>query len=200
MKTIKYFALIAVAMLCASCSQRLVDFTIISFKNIQLAYDRASAREVKGKHNRFLGMGASIKEAMDRALKSAGPEYDLLIDGVVRVNSYYLVAGYSVTGSALSSKTMRAELGARASKNGAARTTFSCPRWPKKSWYCVTNFIILMPVWQSLYGCRGATHPGSLLAFGGRVNFVKSAISHLYLVVFGAIFIDNSASDFKLSS
>lgn len=56
-------------------------------------------------------MGASIKEAMDRALKSAGPEYDLLIDGVVRVNSYYLVAGYSVTGAALSSKTMRAELG-----------------------------------------------------------------------------------------
>lgn len=103
--------MVVVAVVCASCSARLVDFTVISSKNVQLTYDRASGRQVVGKSNKFLGIGASIKGAMDNALKEAGPEYDILVDGVVYFNDYVFVTGYKVTGTALSSKTMRAELG-----------------------------------------------------------------------------------------
>ena len=55
----------------------------------------------------FLGLGTSIKDAMDKALEKAGPEYDVLIDGVVRVDDYFLVAGYRVTGIAVKSKDIK---------------------------------------------------------------------------------------------
>ena len=48
---------------------------------------------------------------LDKALQSAGPEYDLLVNGVVRVNEYFWVGGCKVTGTAVSSSKLKAMLG-----------------------------------------------------------------------------------------
>ena len=95
----------------SSCSFRLVDFTAISSKNVSLDIDRSQGRKVKGEKSYFLGIGWNIKDAMDKALESAGPEYDLLIDGVVRYTSFPFVASVSVEGTAVSSKAMKNKLG-----------------------------------------------------------------------------------------
>jgi hypothetical protein len=95
----------------SSCSQRLVDFTVISSKNHDLKIDKSQGIRVKGKSMGFLGLGASIKDAMDKALQSAGPDYDLLIDGVVRIEDYFLVSGFVVEGVAVSSSKVKAAAG-----------------------------------------------------------------------------------------
>jgi hypothetical protein len=95
----------------SSCSTRLVDFTIISSKNFSLDIDKSQGVQVEESDNGFLGLGVSIKGAMDKALESAGPEYDILVDGVVSINNYFLVSGYKVKGTAISSSNMKAMLG-----------------------------------------------------------------------------------------
>jgi hypothetical protein len=94
-----------------SCSYRLIDFTVISSKNVSLKIDKTQGIRVSGSSNGLLGIGVSIKDAMDKALQSAGPEYDLLIDGVVKINDYFLVGGYKVEGTAISTSKIKASLG-----------------------------------------------------------------------------------------
>ena len=94
-----------------SCSYRLVDFTVISSKNMNLEVDRSLGVATEGKKSYFLGLGWNIKDALDEALEKAGPEYDLLIDGVVRYGSYPFVATVTVEGTAVSSKQMKESMG-----------------------------------------------------------------------------------------
>lgn len=111
MKTLMLTMAVCFALIFSGCSQRLVDFTVISSKNHSLNLDRSQGKQVKGVSNGVFGIGTSIKDAMDNALQSAGPDYDLLVDGVVRMNNYYFVAGYTVTGTAVSSSKMKGLLG-----------------------------------------------------------------------------------------
>ena len=109
---IKSLLLIMIAFITlSSCSMRLVDFTVISSKNVNLNIDRAQGVKTEGKKSYFLGIGWNIKDAMDLALEKAGPEYDLLIDGVVRYGSYPFVSTITVEGTAVSSRKMVASLG-----------------------------------------------------------------------------------------
>jgi hypothetical protein len=94
----------------SSCSMRLVDFTVISSKNVNLKVNRTEGVKTEGKKTYFLGIGCNIKDAMDVALEKAGPEYDLLIDGVVRYGSYPFVTTITVEGTAVSSSAMRASM------------------------------------------------------------------------------------------
>ncbi len=59
----------------------------------------------------FLGLGTSIKDAVDNALSNAGPGYDLLVDGVIYVKDNFFTSGYKVVGIAINTSQMRAELG-----------------------------------------------------------------------------------------
>jgi hypothetical protein len=113
MKTNKLTLLMVLAsfFLMTSCSVRLVDFTVISSKNVSLKIDKSQGIRVTGASVGFLGMGASIKGAMDKALQSAGPDYDLLVDGVVSIQDYVLVNGYKVEGTAISTSKLKAALG-----------------------------------------------------------------------------------------
>jgi len=99
------------AMTLSSCSIRLVDFTVISSKNVNLDIDRAQGVKTEGKKSYFLGIGWNIKDAMDEALEEAGPEYDMLIDGVVRYTSYPFVSGVTVEGTAVSTRAMKDRMG-----------------------------------------------------------------------------------------
>jgi len=95
----------------SSCSVRLVDFTVISSKQVNMEIDKTQGKQVVGKKSYFLGIGFNIKDALDRALNEAGPSYDLLVDGVVRYSSYPFVSTVKVEGTAISSSKMKARMG-----------------------------------------------------------------------------------------
>ena len=106
MKIKNVFLLALMLGLMTSCSFRLVDFTVISSKDVSLNIDKTEGVKVKGEKSYFLGLGWNIKDALDLALETAGPEYDLLIDGVVRYGSYPFISTVTVEGTAVSSKAM----------------------------------------------------------------------------------------------
>ena len=101
------------ALLLSGCSRRMIDFTIISSKNTQLQIPQeAMGERVEGEDTvlwLFIGFGyiplgtPEIKEAVDKAIQSAGPGYDALVDGVLyQVSAYYLLTmktGYKVVGT-----------------------------------------------------------------------------------------------------
>ena len=111
MKLKSLLVLAVLTLTLSSCSIRLVDFTVISSKNVSLDIDRTQGVKVKGDKTYFLGIGWNIKDAMDAALEKAGPQYDLLIDGVVRYGSYPFIATVTVEGTAVSSKAMKSAMG-----------------------------------------------------------------------------------------
>jgi hypothetical protein len=94
-----------------SCTYRLVDFTVISTKNAEIGVDRTKGVAVEGKKSYFLGMGWNVKDVIDLALESAGPQYDLLIDGVVSYQNFPFVLVVKAKGTAVSSGDLKAELG-----------------------------------------------------------------------------------------
>ena len=95
----------------SSCSQRIIDFTVISSKNHDLGFDKSKGMMVKGKSMGFFGIGANVKAAVDDALEQAGPSYDILIDGKLSTMVYPFYSGYVTEGIAVQSGKMRSELG-----------------------------------------------------------------------------------------
>lgn len=98
------------------CTRRMIDFTVISSKNVHLNVPESGVGpRVQGKHQVYwlivIPMGTpNIKEATDKAIESAGPGYDALIDGVVYYYEYWYVAtgvsGYKVEGTAINTKML----------------------------------------------------------------------------------------------
>ena len=81
-------------LLLTGCTSRLIDFTVISSKNVNLVLpDGATGPRTEGKHSVpiiLIPIGRpNIKEATDNAIEAAGPQYDALIDGVV--SSYFFL-------------------------------------------------------------------------------------------------------------
>ena len=67
--------ILSVAVISSLTSCRLVDFTVISSKNVTL--------NVKKDAPRVTGKGFTVKDAIDKAIEKAGSGHDALIDGVV---------------------------------------------------------------------------------------------------------------------
>lgn len=112
MKNLFKLSLVAfVVMSLASCSARLVDFTVISTKNADLNIKKSEGVATEGKSMKFLNLGVNIKDAIDDALENAGPEYDLLVDGVIRSKQFPFYGGYVVEGTAVSSEKLKTKLG-----------------------------------------------------------------------------------------
>ena len=55
----------------SNCTFRLVDFTTISTKNVNLNVDRSKGKKTEGKKTYFLGIGFNLKDAIDLALENA---------------------------------------------------------------------------------------------------------------------------------
>lgn len=94
-----------------SCTHRLVDFTVISTKNAEIGVDKTKGMAVEGKKTYFLGFGWNLKDAIDIALEQAGPQYDLLVDGVITSTNFPFVLIIKAKGLAVSSGELRSELG-----------------------------------------------------------------------------------------
>lgn len=117
MKTKNLFMLAMAVILLSSCSARLVDFTVISSKNHSIKFNLDEGKITKGKSMGVLGFGVNIKDAMDEALENAGPQYDVLVNGVVRSKSYYVYGGFEVEGTAVNSRKLIAKLGQEGYEN-----------------------------------------------------------------------------------
>ena len=103
-----------------SCSYRIVDFTIVSSKNVYLGNIDKTAQRVVGKHTTINPTNA-VKEAIDKAIEKAGSEYDALVDGVVKVSSYYCIFFYiyvyKVEGTPIKTLQLKADLGEKEFEN-----------------------------------------------------------------------------------
>ncbi|HEA31180.1 MAG TPA: hypothetical protein ENH91_14505 [Leeuwenhoekiella sp.] len=107
MRKFNILFLLVLAITLTSCSIRLVDFTTISSKNVSLDIDKTKGIQVEASKSYFLSIGWNIKDALDEALESAGPEYDLLVDGVVRYSSYPFISSVKVEGTAVNSRDIK---------------------------------------------------------------------------------------------
>lgn len=99
---LKRFGVVLFLLWFSGCTTRLVDFTMISTKNIDLSrsadFKRAQQR-VKGKDEAmiiiFIPTGVpNMKEAIDRALESV-PGAVALVDGVVYQEAFWFIIGTS---------------------------------------------------------------------------------------------------------
>lgn len=93
----------------AACSIRLTDFTVISTKNVNVPNVKTAAR-TEGKHCAFFS-APNMKEAIDRAIESAGPEFDALTDGVLWLKQGLFKKCYVVQGTPISTKKKMGDLG-----------------------------------------------------------------------------------------
>lgn len=111
----KYYSFIlCLSFICfsmSSCTFRLVDYTVISSKNVSLNFNKKNGKTVEGTKSYFLGIGWNLKDALDNALEQAGPGYDLLVDGVVSYSSLFFFTKVTVKGTAISSEDMAMQLG-----------------------------------------------------------------------------------------
>lgn len=95
-KTAKLIAvLITASLFLTGCTVRVVDFTMISTKNLRVPTKERGPRTTGEScvFVFFIPLGAiNMKEAIDNAIENAGPEYDALVDGVVyNVNKSFII-------------------------------------------------------------------------------------------------------------
>lgn len=111
MKRISLLAILVI-ILSTSCTRRIIDFTVISTKNVQMSMDKEKGKAIKIKDMKAFGINSTLKGAIDKALNTAGPGYDMLIDGVISYSNYLgFVAGYRVEGLAVNTLKLKSELG-----------------------------------------------------------------------------------------
>jgi hypothetical protein len=120
-------ATLLVMTLCG-CTQRILDFTVLSSKNTEMRVpDAAKGERVTGMDSVpviLFPLGTpSVKEAVDRAIEKAGPEYDALIDGVLYYKNVSFIFGtlkYVVEGTPIKSKQINVSQGAGSAENLAS--------------------------------------------------------------------------------
>lgn len=103
-----------------SCVSRVLDFTIVSNKNVDLRIkDSAKGQRVTGVDSAlwilFIPTGSpNLEEAVDKAIEKAGPGYDALMDGVIYSEffTFLLVSrsGYKVEGTPVKTREIIADL------------------------------------------------------------------------------------------
>ena len=81
----------------SSCSRKLLSPTLLSYKENIF---NESGIKVTGISSGLKSQKAAIKEATENALKSAGPDYDILSNVEIKVNLGLLSNKYVVTGIA----------------------------------------------------------------------------------------------------
>ena len=108
--------LLLLTLFVSGCSTRMIDFTVISSKNMQLQIPQeARGERVEGRDEVWMLLSIplgrpEIKEAVDQALENAGPGYDALIDGVLyqTVKFYGIVSkiGFKVEGTPINTSLL----------------------------------------------------------------------------------------------
>ena len=117
-----FVSALAFTVLLTGCSRRLIDYTVISSKNVRLDLpDGAAGARVEGVDAVLVILAIpfgtpNLKEATDRAIEKAGPGFDALIDGVVTYCYCAFIFGkvkYTVEGTPINTKMLSAALDGR---------------------------------------------------------------------------------------
>jgi len=106
--------MIILMLVLAGCTQRMIDFSIISSKNVMIPTTARGSMTVGEDwfYNvlgiPIRGLQPSLEETVDRAIEAAGPEYGALMDGVPYSKWWYGVvcagSGYRVKGIPINTK------------------------------------------------------------------------------------------------
>jgi hypothetical protein len=109
MKKLSYLALILTGgLIITSCNQRLIDFTVISSKNVTLRLpDDAKGPRTQGKDMKMCTQ-PMLKAAVDKAIENAGQGYDALIDGVIYSRNELFRVGWVVEGTPIKTSKLKA--------------------------------------------------------------------------------------------
>ncbi len=108
MKKIALPILVVCAVALSSCNQRLIDFTVISSKNVTLRLPNdAKGPRTEGKEMKMCTQ-PMLKAAVDKAIENAGPGYDALIDGVVSSRWEVIRTGWVVNGTPIKTSKLKA--------------------------------------------------------------------------------------------
>ena len=95
------------SVMATSCQNRLIDFTVISSKNVTLRLpDDAKGPRTVGKDMKSCG-APQLKAAVDKAIETAGPGYDALIDGVVFTRQGFFSTGFVVEGTPVKTSKLK---------------------------------------------------------------------------------------------
>ena len=107
-KIILPIIVLASSMLLTSCNQRLIDFTVISSKNVTLRLpEDGKGPRSEGRDMKMCGR-PELKAAVDKAIENAGPGYDALIDGVVLQRNEFYRMGWVVQGTPIKTSKLKA--------------------------------------------------------------------------------------------
>lgn len=97
-----------IAMGLSSCNTRLIDFTVISSKNVTMRLpDDAKGPRTTGKEMKMCTQ-PQLKGAVDKAIENAGPGYDALIDGVISARNEFFRQGWVVEGTPIKTGKLKA--------------------------------------------------------------------------------------------
>ena len=108
MKKIALPILVVCAVALSSCNQRLIDFTVISSKNVTLRLPNdAKGPRTEGREMKMCTQ-PMLKAAVDKAIENAGPGYDALIDGVVSSRWEVIRQGWVVNGTPIKTSKLKA--------------------------------------------------------------------------------------------
>ncbi|OGD22173.1 MAG: hypothetical protein A2W03_09790 [Candidatus Aminicenantes bacterium RBG_16_63_16] len=107
-------AVIFLILFSISCVHRVLDFTVVSSKNVDMRVnDSGKGERVTGKDGAFwflfIPLGSpNLKEAVDKAIEGAGQGYDALIDGVIYSEFYSFLlislSSFRVVGTPIKTK------------------------------------------------------------------------------------------------
>jgi hypothetical protein len=91
-----------------NCNQRLIDFTVISSKNVTLRLpDDGKGPRTQGKEMKMCTQ-PMLKAAVDKAIENAGQGYDALIDGVIYQRNEFFRTGWVVEGTPIKTTKLKA--------------------------------------------------------------------------------------------
>lgn len=108
MKKIALPVLVCCTLALTSCQQRLIDFTVISSKNVTMRLpNEGKGPRTEGKEMKMC-TAPQLKAAVDKAIEKAGPGYDALIDGVVYQRSEFFRQGWVVQGTPIKTSKLKA--------------------------------------------------------------------------------------------
>jgi len=97
----KYIEIFVLLILISGCSHRIGDMTALSTKNIYCeGVDLTKLQQyqgVEGEDVTFLGIGADIEDAFDKAVEQH--DGNLMINAVVYIEDRFLWAGYRIRGT-----------------------------------------------------------------------------------------------------
>lgn len=102
------FLIFFVALAITSCTPRVIDYTIISSKNVTLRLpDEAKGPRTTGKDIKACSQ-PMLKTAVDKAIENAGPGYDALIDGTVQQYKGIFKTGWIIEGTPIKTSKLKA--------------------------------------------------------------------------------------------